>query len=338
MKVKFLKESEYIKWDEFVDASPQGFIFSKSYWLKIITKNDFKICVLENENEIFAGLPLPNFSQNKITNILFTQSLGILYRDMIGIKRQKILTNEKEYTKKIIEFLREKTKIKEINLNFSPKYEYWLPLYWEGFKQTTRYTYYIDYTKVNLEEEFTKFSKGHKWTLNKVEKNKDILIEETEDLDMVYSILEKTYERQGKKIGYSKEMLKNIYNVLREKNEIKIFKIFNKKDEKVHATTIFIYDKKEVYYCLGGSDIEYRKEGTHTYLIWYAINYFSKITKKFNFGGSMLEEVEKNFRNFNGELTPYFNIYWSRNWSVFYLKRLVKLFLRKEWERKCFQE
>lgn len=329
MEVRLLSENEYDKWNDFVEKSPQGSLFSKSYWLETITKNDFKICVLENENEIFAGMPLPGYSKKRINNILLTQSLGILFRNMEGIKRQKILTNEKEYTKQIIEFLKNKSNIKKINLNFSPYYTYWSPLYWEGFKQTTRYTYFIDYEKINLKEEFTKFSKGHKWTLNKVEKNKNIIIEETDDLYNVYNILKKTYERQHKKIGYSLEMLKNIYDTLKKRDEIKIFKIYDKTDNHIQAVTIFVYDKKEVYYCLGGSDDKYRKEGTHTYLIWYGINYFSGISKRFNFGGSMIEEVDKNFRNFGGELTPYFNIYWTKNWSFYYLKEIIKLVLKK---------
>ena len=324
MEIRFLEESEYRIWDKFVDTSPQGFIFSKSYWLDTMTDKNYKICILENENEIYAGIVLPNFKRKKIKNILLTQSTGILFRDMSSMKEQKILTNEKEYTNLLINYLKNNNLIIDFDLCFNPNYKYWLPLYWNGFKQTTRYTYYLNYKKINLSEEFKKFSKGHKWTLNKVEKNENIKVEETDNLEEVYEVLRKTYEKEKKEIIYSLQLLKKIDNILRKREEIKIFKIYDKSSNKIHAVGVFIYNEKEVYYWLGGSDEKCRKEGTHTYLIWKAINYFANKTQKFNFGGSMIEEIEKNFRNFGGELTPYFNIYWSKNWSIFYLKKLIK--------------
>lgn len=329
MKVRILQKDEYDRWDKFVDESPQGGLFSKSYWLKNVCENDFKLCILENEKEIFAGIALTNFSKNKVKMPILTQSTGILFRKMDGIKNQKKLTNEKEYTNLLFDFILEKLKIVEFNLNFNPNYNYWLPLFWKKFKQTTRYTYMIDYSKTNLEELFKSFSKGHKWTLNKIKKREDIYIFETENFGETYEVLKKTYERQQKKIGYTKEKIEKIYKDLKNRNEIKIFNISNKGDEKIQATIICIYNEKEAYYWLGGSDDEYRNNGVHTYLIWYVINYFSKISKKFNFGGSMIEEVEKNFRNFGGELVPYSNIYWNKYELFFYIKQIVKKMIRR---------
>lgn len=324
MEVKFLDNKEFEEWNKFVDLSPQGFIFSKSYWLEVVCNSDFKICVLKNENEIFAGMVLPFYSSKKIRMPIITQTLGILFKEMNEMKKQKQLTNQKEYTNLLMEFILKNKKIERIDLNYSYKYNYWLPLFWKKFKQTTRYTYLINYKEIDLKEEFTKFSKGHKWTLKKIEKNKNLLIEETNDITDIYNVLMKTYERQKKKIGYNKKILGEIFEKLIKRQEIKAFRICNKENKITQAVVIYIYNKKEVYYWLGGSDPDYRDEGVHTYLIWYGISYFSDKVDIFNFGGSMLENVEKNFKNFGGTPTQYYNIFWYKNWLKYYLKQIIK--------------
>lgn len=327
MIVRFLEITEYEKWDKFVSKSPQGFIFNKSYWLEIVCNKDFKICILENKEEIFAGIALPFFSKKKINMPMTTQSLGILFRSMDELKEQKRLTNEKEYTNLLMDFILKE--IKQFNINFNPKYNYWLPLYWKGFNTTVRSTYYINYNNINLEKLFQSFSKGHKWTLNKLKKNEELIISETDDIEDIYDVLSSTYKRQNTKIGYSKEFLKNMINILKDKNEIKIFKTFNRNDKITQAIVIFIYNEDEAYYWLGGSNDKYRNDGTHTYLIWYAINYFADKTKEFNFGGSMIEEVEKNFRNFSPQLKNYYNIYWHKSWIIHYMKQALKCFIKE---------
>ena len=308
MEVKYLDHSEYEKWDAFVQESPQGYVWDYSWFSSIVTSNDFRICaLLDDDNIIVAGIVLHFFSTGKIVTPQLTQSSGLLFEDMSkrnNMRYQKQLTTQKEYTKLIFDFIEKD--IKSFNVCFHYNYDYWLPLYWRGYWQTTRYTYIIDFNNYVLEDEFKRFSKGHKWILNKVEKKSDLKVEEGK-LEEYLAQSTKTYERQHIQRPYTDEMVTAICAELQKKDMLRIFKITDSSD-RIHAISCFITDHNETYYWLGASDESLRDSGGHTYLIWYAIQYFSDKVRYFNFGGSMIEAVEKNFRNFSSPFRMFFFI------------------------------
>lgn len=110
------------------------FLWDYSWWLDAITDSDFKICALfDEDNLIVAGLALPYFSSGNIHQPPLTQSLGMLYEDMSkrnNMRLQKQLTNQKEYSNQIIEFVMKD--IKRFSMHFNYNYDYWLPLYWKN--------------------------------------------------------------------------------------------------------------------------------------------------------------------------------------------------------------
>lgn len=325
MIVKYLEEKEYQQWDEFVNTSPQGFIFDYTWWVGILTKGDFKICALFDDDKIIvAGIILPFFSTGKIHTPILTQSMGFLFEDFSkqnNIRLQKQMTKQKEYTSLIWDFIVGDIKTL-FSMQFNYNYEYWSPLYWKGCEQTTRYTYIIDYSNYIPDEEFKRFSKGHKWILNKVEKKSDLKVYETEDVEEYLRESVKTYQRQGTKRIYSDDIVRELYAKLKEKGMAKIFKCVDS-NNRIHGITFFIYDKREVYYWLGASDEELRESGGHTYLVWYAIQYFADKVKTFNFGGSMIEAVERNFKNFSSLPRPYYVISYYKHPLVAQLKKIT---------------
>lgn len=317
MIVRYLENSEHKKWDEFVDTSPQGFIFDYSWWVKVLTNDNFKICaVFDDDNLIVAGIILPYINSGYVVNTNLTQSQGILFEDMSkrnNMRLQKQITKQKEYTNMLWEVISKD--FSHFMVSFNYHYNYWSPLFWKGCKQTTKYTFLINYDNYVPAEEFKRFSKGHKWILNKVEKKTDLRIVETDDVEDYLRESIKTYQRQGTKRPYTDEVVRALYTELKLRGMAKIFKIIDSED-RIHAVTLYIYDKKEVYYWLGASDAELRESGGHTYVVWYAIQYFADKVRTFNFGGSMMEAVEKNFRNFSASPIPYYVITYDKR-SIF---------------------
>ena len=203
-----------------------------------------------------------------------------------------------------------------------------MPLYWKKCTQTTWYTYIIDYTNYNPKEEFKRFSKGHKWILNKVEKKSDLKVLETTDIEEYLIESDKTYLRQGTKKPYSNDLIRKLHNEIQKRGCGKIFKIVDSKGL-IHGIEYHLFTKKESYYWLGASDENLRNSGGHTYLTWYAIQYFATKVKRFNFGGSMIEAVEKNFRNFSSEPKQYFLINYYKHPLLENTKALIRYFIYK---------
>lgn len=330
MSVRYLLGEDYETWNRFVDESPQGFIWDYSWWLDAITNSDFKICALfDDDNLIVAGLSLPFFSTHSICQPPLTQSLGVLYEDMSkrnNMRLQKRLTNQKEYSNQIIDFVLKD--IKRFSINFNYNYDYWLPLYWKGFKQSTRYTYMIDYSNYILDEEFKRFSKGHKWVLNKVEKKSDLKVVKVDNVEEYLVESDKTYQRQRVKKPYSNEMVRRLHREVTSRNMGTILKIIDSENQ-THAIAFYLHNNKEVYYWLGASDEKLRDSGGHTYLTWYAIRYFADKVRFFNFGGSMIEYVERNFRNFSATPRQYFHIQYGYDTLLEDCKTVVKKILHK---------
>lgn len=324
MKIKYLDTEEYEKWNEFVDRSPQGYIWDYTWWVEILTNGDFKVCaVIGEDNIIVAGAILPYFSTRKVHNTNLTQSQGFLYEDFgkrNNMRLQKQLTAQKEYSNLIFDFITKD--IKDYVMRFHYEFNYWLPLYWKGCKQTTWYTYVIDYSNYDPQEEFKRFSKGHKWILNKVEKKSDLRVLETTDIEEYLAESEKTYIRQGTKRPYTEDIIRRLHTEIQKRGMGVMFKIVDSNNV-VHGIEYHLYNKKESYYWLGASDENLRNSGGHTYLTWYAIQYFANKVEKFNFGGSMIEAVEKNFRNFSSEPKQYFMIQYYKHPLINSLKYLL---------------
>lgn len=330
METRYLKNEEYELWNKFVDSSTQGFIFDYSWWVDILTNGDFRICcVIDDDSLIVAGIVLPFFSTGNIHNTKLTQSQGILFEDMSkrnNMRLQKQITKQKEYTNLLWDYVIRD--ISRFKISFNYHFDYWTPLYWKGCKQTTKYTYLIHYKDYIPKEEFKRFSKGHKWILNKVEKKSQLKIFESNDIDDYLKEARKTYERQGLLPPNMDDVEKKLFSELKSRGMVKIFKIEDS-DGCVHAVTVFVYNEKEAYYWVGASDANLRESGGHTYLVWHAIQFFADKVKIFNFGGSMIESVEKNFKNFSALPTPYYLISFDKHPIRAAIKHLISTLLKR---------
>ena len=76
----------------------------------------------------------------------------------------------------------------------------------------------------------------------------------------------------------------------------------------IHSVAYFIWDNHSVYYLMGGSNPSLRNSGAASLLMWEGIIFAIKNNKQFNFEGSMHEHIERFFRAFGAEQTPYYKI------------------------------
>ncbi|BBE30176.1 hypothetical protein OSSY52_03170 [Tepiditoga spiralis] len=318
MMVRLLKESEKNKWNNFVQNSNQGSIFCSYEWIKTVTNNDFKILTYEENRNVIAGLPLPFINSKNIKMPKLTQKLGVLFDNFENMKYNKRLEKEKKI---IYEFLNEiKGKYKSFYMNFDWHFDNWLPFYWQGFKQTTRYTYVIDFEK-GIDNIWKELDQNTRNTIKKAKKN-NIKVVESFDIKEFYKFNKMTFSRQSMNIPYSFEYVEKIYTNL--KNNIKIFKTIDEKGN-IHAMNFYIQDNKAVYYLMSGSDPKFRKYSSQNLLQWEAIKYYSSKVRYFDFEGSMIESIESNFRKFGTIQKQYFSIYTAD--FNYYLKSLIKYIL-----------
>ncbi len=280
-------------------------IFSRSWWLDTVCgENGWDVCLIDNGNEITASMPY--FTRKKygltyLTMPPFTQTLGPYIKYPEEQKYEKRLAHEKKLMTRLIEKL---PPFAYFNQNFNYTITNWLPFYWKGFHQTTRYTYIIN----NLQDREQLWKNVSESTRRQVRKaEKKVAVETTDNIDQFYEINKMTFKRQDLSVPYTLESIQKLDQACKNNNSRKIF-LASDSENKIHAALYLVWDERSAYYLIGGGDPELRNSGAASLLMWEAILFSSGVTEKFDFEGSMLESVERFFRSFGAQQKPYFRI------------------------------
>lgn len=277
---------------------------SQDWWLDSTAgEANWDVVIVEKNGEVLAALPY--VVRRKcglviLTQPPLTQSLGPWLREK-AVKYAKRLAREKELMQALIDQL--------------PRYAYyeqrwhylvtnWLPFYWRGFEQTTRYTYVIEELN-NLDRVWDNISSSYRNKVRKAEK----LVEVRTDLsiDQFYSINMLTFSRQGISPPYSQEIVRRHDAALAERSQRRIFSAHDSSGA-IHSALYLIWDNESSYLHMVGEDPLKRNSGAGIFLIWEAIRFTSQELglDRFDFEGSMIENVERVRRDFGAKQLPYF--------------------------------
>ena len=295
-----MDELDQIK--KFIKESPQGTIFSTPEWLEAVAPGNWEYLKIQSDHSIEICMPivLSNKMGFKFCNMPpFTQSLGIILPKQQG-KYAKMLSRETNSMLNLISLIPKNSYFRQ---RFHPSLTNWLPFYWNQYSQSTKYTYIIE-DLTNIEDVWRGIRTKKHQEIRKAE-NK-LKIHETRDFDTLKFCIESTYARQNKK-GFNFKILENIFIACDKLNCSKIFIAKNNLGD-IAGSVFIVWDKKSAYYLAGGSPVNLRNSGAIPLLLWHSIKFASKITKQFNFEGSMIKPIEYFFRAFGGKQTPYLEI------------------------------
>jgi hypothetical protein len=278
-------------------------IFSKAWWLDAVVPGKWGEITVEKGGVIQARFPYlieKKFGFTLLDMPPLTQTLGPWLRPYPG-KYTNRISEEKQLLTELIE------RLPPFDLfiqNFNYEITNWLPFYWRGFQQTTRYTYVLEDLSdpEKIYHEFAHFKrKNIKRAQNLVEVREDLPVKD------FYENHALTLKKQGQKIGYSYDLLCNIYEACRKQNAGKIFYCVDK-NENLYSAIFIIWDVYSAYYLISSIDPDYRDSGSATLLVWEALKFCASRTSKFDFEGSMIESVENSFRAFGAIQKPYFQV------------------------------
>ena len=299
-------KQHYINFCEKIDLP----IFSQPYWLDAVCGiENWDVALVNNGNEILASLPY--FIEKKKTFTMcwmpsLTQKLG---PHIIYPSNQKS-DSKLSYEKKIITELLSQLPQHDLFLqNFDNRFDYWSPLYWLGYEQTTRYTFVLNKIK-NHQQIEENYSSDLRRAIRKAEKNLSII--EEDNIDEIYRLIELTFSKNNGKPKFSKSILESIHKTLKTQGKCKCFFAKTENGEKI-AGAFIVWDTTTAYYLVGGANPKSMNLQPQSLLLDYAIKSLSKEVDVFDFEGSMVEDIEKFFRSFGAHPTPYFSITKNNN-------------------------
>lgn len=292
------------KYREFCEIEKSIPVFSRAWWLDAVCgKDNWDVCIIEQGREVVASMPYYKVKKLGLTFLIqppLTQTLGPWIRPPKG-KYSKVLGKQKELMQKLIEQLPPFHYFKQ---SWHYNNTNWLPFYWSGFQQTTRYTYVIpdisDFNKVYGDFESSK-KKNIKKCMDKIKIVHDI------PFDDFYENHKMTLAKQGQTITYSKELFKRLYEGGYKENSAKTIAAYDENDN-LHAALFVVWDENSAYDLISTIDPAYRTQGAASLLVQEVIKELACKVNKFDFEGSMIEGVERSFRQFGAIQTQYHSV------------------------------
>jgi hypothetical protein len=193
---------------------------------------------------------------------------------------------------------------RDIRFKWSVGYDNWMPFYWQGFEQTTRYTY-ISNPIANEEDQLRCLKNSVRRQIKKAEA--ELEVQESNDVTSVLRLYESSLEQQAASHAADEGLLRKLNDKIAEHQCGTVLEA--RSGEEVVAALYLVWDQDQMYYLYGGQDIKSKDSGAKTYLFWKALRMASERQLIFNFEGSMIPGVERFFRGFGAILHPVHFIY-----------------------------
>lgn len=306
--LRYLSGEEHGLWDELVEASPQGSLFCRSWWLKVADP-DIRVLGYFDRGRLIAGIPL--FFKKRLgvkfcTMPSLTQTWGVVIEPIEG-KYVHQITRQLE----ILTIFARRLAGEQVFLQrFHPAIVNFLPFHWLGFQQVSRVTYVIEHL-CDLDRIWAEMRENQRREIRKAEK-RGIVIEPCVP-EVVAHNLAKTYTRQGLQTPVETELVCRIHDVAQQNGAGNCFAARDFYG-RVHAAAMLVWDRKRAYYLTGGGDPSLRTSGATALLLWRMMQFASSRSAVFDFEGSQIPAVERFFRAFGASQVWYHEISKMPRW------------------------
>jgi hypothetical protein len=297
--LRYLRPEEYPLWEDLVEVSPQGNVFCRPWYLEAL-QADVRVLAYVVGDRLIAGIPL--YFQHRFGLTLcrmpqLVHTWGVIMEPLEG----KHATVHSREMKILTLFARQLSKEKFFLQSFHPTLLNWLPFYWNGFKQTTHFTYVLE-DFPDLDKIWDQMGANVRRNIHKAERAGIKIVPCNSDL--VAATAEKTFKHQYRKLPYSRSYIKQLYLAAKHNSAGECFAAIDKQG-KTHAATFVVWDHKRAYYLASGTDPELRTSGAQSLLIWHLLEFTAGLARTFDFVGSVVEPIGRFFGKFGAKLVPH---------------------------------
>ncbi len=300
--------------------NPPVSVYNSLQWLKIYDKNLLVMGIFDDNNRIFGtfNIYLQKKYFIKYYRTPFFSPTIALYFENAASNPAKIMSENKKIMEMLAQYI-DKLPYNILSISLPLQYVDMQNFIWKKFKVSPSYTYTID-LKQDIKTIENNFAPERRNDIKKALKDQ-IECQLCTDYKIVKDIILKTFSRKHKQIDID-YINKILFEFASPQNS---FAFVSFKDKTAIAAAFCIFDTNKTYYILGGYDNTNKHKGAGAIAIFEAIKYAKNLNiPVFDFEGSMLQEVERYFRGFGGEIKPYYSI----NKANFILEILLKFFKR----------
>lgn len=297
-ETRYLESSEYSKWDDLVQNSPESSVFCRSWWLNAV--GEFRILGYFEHDELIAGIPLHfehRLGHRICTMPRLTPTLGVVMPALSGnankvaARRTLILG---EIAKKLFEY-------PLVFHAMHPSLGDWLPFYWAGFRQTTRYSYVID----DLTDLRRVWSEMNSNTRKQIAKAETAGIQMVPcGIDDVYNCEYESHVRRGTTPRHTQDILRRIYDAAFQHSSGACSAAIDENGQ-VLSAYFRVWDSNRTYGLVGGNSHAGRESSAGFALQWHEIQFAAERSRIYDFSGSMMAGVACFNKGFGARPVPY---------------------------------
>jgi len=276
-------------------------IFLTDWWMDTVSGQNWDVILYEENDTVLAffvyayrkklgHLIIENPPLTPFSGLYFLESFYALnIKDLVG-KQNKIIDT----------ILKKLPPYSKLNIRHHPATKNLLPFHWRGISLGLKYTY-----RINLKD----FSNDYK-TYSSRKRNKlsiamrSYSVVENDDIEIFTVMLERFLNRRDMSISFSKDLVKRIITSARSKNKSKIFHALDDEGN-IDAILLLLWDDSTAYN-LVMSHNPFKNKGALSLLLHSSIIYAKQFATFYDFEGSMVESIERNYREMGGVQTPYF--------------------------------
>lgn len=305
-RIQFLKNNEIDKqrWDECIEASPNGLIYARSFYLDNICPH---WSALAGENYEWL-LPITHKTKFGIAYLYqppFTQQLGVFSKAGVLVPYQEI-----------IEWLKVHYKFWEVNWNYATDSRIFI-----SSLQITAANNFI----LNLSNVYESISSNyHNVLIKNLKRSKSFkpVYKTTEDFNTCIDLYRQYY---GNRISHVKpthyQKFSNICFYASEHKMLQCRQALDNENELL-AIALLLYDGKRLYLLMNVTTDAGRKKQANHFLLNEIIREFSGRKLSLDFEGSDLPGVKTFYEDFGAVNQPYFMLRYNKlPWPVRLLKK-----------------
>jgi len=278
-------------------------IFDQPWWWDVVTEGKWQCAEVIAGDQLVARWPYyitKRLGQKIISMPPFTQTSGPWIRETAA-KKVTALAKRRDMLTKIIDQLP-----RNINIDIccDSDNKYILPFRWKGFSYEPTFSYRLDDLS-DLDKIFSDFRDDARRQIKKPAK--ELIICDGDPIEVLFDMQDKTFKRQNRKNPYSKDLLSKLDRACVQHNARKFL---TAKDDKgnVHAGAYFVYDNNICYFLFAGADPDLRNSNAQSLLIWEGIKFASTVSKKFDFEGSNIQDIEHSLSSFCADFVVNYRI------------------------------
>ncbi len=313
LEVRVLAPDEDALWDALVEKSEQGTIFSQRWWIEIVTRGQGCRLGCFTGTRLLAGLPIwpsTTLGVRRLRQPPLTPYWGPIFGNIDGAYTTRLNT-EMSILRAFAEALKPWP---DVTLQCHPTMTNWLPFFWQGYGQMTRYTYRIEgLAEFPLREDA--FQKSVRQKLKMARQN-GLIVRDHVDTAVVTDMFERTMARQGLK-GETDilDIWPKLAAAAADRDQLFTTAVADA-DGNMHTARAMVWDTRCAYAIFGGSDPRFRQSGAAPYSLVHEMQVAAELVPAYDFEGSTLEPIEAFFRSFGGTLTPYLMITRRDAWVL----------------------